>query len=150
MNPENVTLTLTPPVATAPVESLTTIMLSKADTSNYNEALNVASFTVTVVKGTQEALVINPSGIITLNPHKIFSVPITVSGGTGDGLITFTEIDNTAIASVTRDGNVFVVKKGTATTGSATFKITKAGGANYNAAELMVTITIGRHRYRLK
>ncbi|MEG2269254.1 MAG: hypothetical protein RSC68_33610, partial [Acinetobacter sp.] len=88
----------------------------------------------TINKAAQAALSID--GV----PNKTYgdaNFPLSTTGGSGNGAVTYAVTAGTDVVSVTSAGEVTVLKAGT-----ATIKATKAGDTNYNAKTGTVEITV--------
>lgn len=98
-----------------------TANIAADDTHN---AVSVQSDTITVNKANQAALSI--SGLNSSYTMGTTGIKVTVSGGTGNGAISYLSSNN-SVAQVDSIGNVTLVGDGT-----FTITVTKAGGDNYN------------------
>ncbi len=110
-----------------------TVTIEDAEGGNYI-VNGTAAFEIT--KASQAAL------SITGRPDSIVygdTFTLTISGGSGDGAVTWTVTEGAENATVDADGNVTVTGAG-----NFTLTATKAGGKNYQDASATIILTAGR------
>ena len=128
------TLTLAgTPTATAAAVTLTYTVTDSATPS----ATATLTFTVTINKGEQTSFVFPDATVNKIIEEDSSTFTVTVTGGSGDGAVTY-ESDDTAVATVGADsGEVSIVA-----IGITTITATKAADTNYNEATATYTLTV--------
>ena len=128
------TLTLagTPTAAMAAV-TLTYTVTDSAEPS----ATATLSFMVTVNKGDQTSFVFPDATVNKIIEEDSSTFTVTVTGGSGNGAVTY-ESDDTAVATVVADSGEVSIEG----IGTTTITATKAADANYNEATASYTLTV--------
>jgi len=111
----------------------TTVTVTRKENADYVAAS--ASYTVTVVKGDQSGLVWDMTVPGSIAWDQNYSN--TVSGGNGDGEVTYTS-DNTEVAEVNAQTGELTMKK----PGQVTITATKSGGDLYEDETAEYTLTV--------
>lgn len=113
----------------------TTITATRSETEDYKKA--TSSYTLNVTKGTQTALTWKNEIPTDLTWKDIFEN--TVTGGNGNGAITYTS-SNTEVAEVDANTGILTLKK----PGTVTITATKSGGNSYEDVTAQYTLTINK------
>ena len=100
---------------------------------NYTEAEGTTSYNL--AKDTQEALEV--SGIPETVTYGDETFALTVSGGSGEGALSYSVTSGDSVSVDASSGDVTIIKAG-----ESTITVTKAGDANYNEISTAVTIKV--------
>ena len=112
------------------------VAANKEADENYEEA--TATYTLTIEKSEQSGLVVVPAAPDTITYSKDPQLVISVTGGSGNGDVTYSIIAGDEYATVdSKTGKITTLKAG----GYFTIQVDKAGDDGYNAAE-PVTATL--------
>ncbi|HIY20801.1 MAG TPA: S-layer homology domain-containing protein, partial [Candidatus Flavonifractor merdigallinarum] len=115
-----------------------TVTFDVAEGTGYAAATDLPAGSFTIAKADQAALTITSAGPATYGENY----PLTTSGGSGDGAVTFAVTDGTGKATIS-GSNLVPVQ-----VGDVTVTATKAGDNNYNSiTSAEATITINKADY---